>query len=250
MPKKGKEKLEPTSIPDDLFVIQPIYNKGHKEEDGPPHELMFRKNCRVGVVGTTGSGKSQCVANIIANGIGPSFDKLYLAIANPDQPVYTGLVERLEDKDEDGELEIHVCPKIEDLPSLETFNKKIHTLIIFDDQQEQGAKIQKKIGEFFSGGRTRHVSSFYLAQNYIGQNQSSGLPTTVRKNIDYLILFPRINDEELEKIHKKTPTNVGRDDFIRLYHYATKEPHNFLLIDMLAPEEKRFRKNLNQYISV
>jgi len=130
--------------------------------------------------------------------------------------------------------------------------------IFVDDSQSSGIFRDKKflnlairhrhLGGLKKGGALG--TSLYIAiQNLKAQGGSC--PKAIRNNATQLVIVGKVKDEkELEDIYSSVAGEVSKDDFMRGYEYATKEPHNSFVID-LHPKKNhasRFRKNLNEFI--
>jgi hypothetical protein len=91
-------------------------------------------------------------------------------------------------------------------------------------------------------------SMYFAIQNL--KSQSGSCPKSIRNNATQLVIVGKVKDEkELQDIYSSVAGEVSKDDFMKGYEYATKEPHNSFVID-LHPKKphQRFRKNLNEYI--
>lgn len=99
----------------------------------------------------------------------------------------------------------------------------------------------RHIGQMPSLKQGLGVSIWVLIQNY---STTSGLPKAVRGNCTNLILFKIQDDSSIEKIMKECGGEVDKDTFLKVYKFATKEPHDFLAVDF-NPKKKEymFRRN-------
>ena len=43
---------------------------------------------------------------------------------------------------------------------------------------------------------------------------------------------------------------VSREDFMKLYEFATRKPYNFLLISLNANDDDKFRRNFNKRLTI
>lgn len=84
--------------------------------------------------------------------------------------------------------------------------------------------------------KNRHFKSkVIISTQWVNDIQPQSL-----KQIDLLILFSDHSAEKIEEIHNKTAMSIPLDQFQRMYHHATSEPHSFLWIDL---PNATFRKN-------
>ena len=82
---------------------------------------------------------------------------------------------------------------------------------------------------------------------YTSQNPKS-IPNIIRNNIDLWILYRFANKNMiLEKLYEEVSSLVVEKEFECLYDYATKEPHNALVVDThpLTKNEDRFKLNFD-----
>jgi hypothetical protein len=90
--------------------------------------------------------------------------------------------------------------------------------------------------------KSRHMkASVYISSQYVHDL----LPQTL-KQLSYFICFRSMTREKLDHIHSMLDLAIDLDRFYDLYDYATKEPYNFLYIDM---RNQSYRKNFSKAIS-
>lgn len=120
-------------------------------------------------------------------------------------------------------------------------------LVIFDDLVGSSLFSGKK-QSYFKGVNTRHrhysASFIMVSQGY------KEIPKTIRTNWTALIVFEIGNEKEVEVIYEEWPMGLKRDDWMELYHYATKDDHSFLYINFQKPKRLRMMKNFDQYLFV
>lgn len=92
------------------------------------------------------------------------------------------------------------------------------------------------------------ISIFYLSQSFT--IQSGGIPRCVRNNCTSLILFKSKNEKEYDQIADEVAGEIGKEEFKKVYDYATDEPHSFLFVDLhpKSNHPSRFRKNFNEFL--
>lgn len=90
--------------------------------------------------------------------------------------------------------------------------------------------------------RNRHV----IPGNILITTQSiMSIPKTIRLNSNLIVLFKFANKEAiLEDIYPIISAYITEEEFKELYEYATKEPHDALVIDFTSSKLK-FKKNFN-----
>ena len=100
------------------------------------------------------------------------------------------------------------------------------------------------------GGGALGASLFYLTQSF--KTQTGGIPRAVRNNCTSLIVFKTKSDKELIEIQEEVGGEVSKEDFYKIYNYATSENHSFLFIDMHPKQHhpSKYRKCFNEFICV
>ena len=122
-------------------------------------------------------------------------------------------------------------------------NKKIKTLIVFDDMIADimtNTKFQAIIKELFIRCGKLNISLVFMTQSYFS------VPKDVRLNSTHYLIMKINNKKELQNIAINHSADIDYQDFIKIYRECTKEPYNFLTIDTTLPasDPLRFRKNL------
>jgi|GEM_PF-3373736 len=150
-------------------------------------------------------------------------------------------------------------------PYTNTFNppkhrhngKKPVMILVCDDCQSTRLYSNRKFNNLIT--RHRHIGMFpeggalgitimMAAQNYTAQN--GGISKAVRGNVTVLFLWKTKNSKELDFIADEFSGEISKDEFYKVYEYATATPHAFLMID-LHPKDihpSGFRKNFNEFI--
>lgn len=192
---------------------------------------------RMVVVAPSGSGKTNFILNMLqkfSQGKG-TFNTITIITKNKQEPLY----EWLEDKTK---KTVKILEGIENIPSLDKFNKEDQHIVIFDDLVLE--KDQKKMNEFYIRGRKKGISVCYLSQSFFK------IPKVIRTNCNYFVILKLSGKRDLNLILSEFELGVSKDELIDMYEYATNEKFNVLLIDVEAPKEKKFRKNFLEFIKV
>jgi len=99
--------------------------------------------------------------------------------------------------------------------------------------------------------RHRHINHgkgitiFLAAQTFL-----SGIPKSLRQNIQQYFIWPTRDTTQLEAIYHEVVKLVVRDDFMKMYEQATRDPHSFLTIDNKPSHPSlQFRRNFNVYLT-
>jgi hypothetical protein len=128
------------------------------------------------------------------------------------------------------------------MESITPDDPEINTLVVFDDLV-MARELQDSISEYFLRGRKKNISTIYISQSYYS------IPKFVRSQCGIIILKKISSTRDLAMILRDTSLNVDADELFKIYQYATSEPESFLLIDLSAPPERTFRKNLYEIIT-
>ena len=120
-----------------------------------------------------------------------------------------------------------------------TTQKEIkRVLIVFGDMIADimgNKKIQAIIKELFIGCRKLNISFVFITQSYFSVPKDPRLNTT-----QYFIM--KINSRiELKNIATDHSGDIGYQDFMKIYRECTKEPYNFLTIDITLPAPPRLK---------
>jgi len=188
------------------------------------------------IVGSSGSGKSNLILNIIKLHA-KLYDLIVLVIKNSDEPLYNFLKQKIPPDN----LMI-----IEDLANLgppENYKSDSQTLIIIDDFCLE--KDQSKFTELFIRGRKLNISTVYLTQSYVKCD------ITIRRNANYIFLKKVPNNRDIVTMLKDFSIDVDKDKMLKEYKRCT-EDHvlGFMLIDINAPDNQRFRCGFKEYIKM
>lgn len=205
------------------------------------HNPNFKKHLmsvpfRALIVGASGSGKTQLVFEIIKRMKG-TFNKIILCVKNKSEPLYEWLADSLS-KDQ---LEIY--EGADNVPDVDNYETKddpdgpLQILAIFDDLVLD--KNQGNITQFFIRGRkiSGGISSCYLTQSYYQT------PKVIRLNCNYIFIKKLSSERDLSLILSEVSLGISKPRLMEIYKKATEGRLNFLMVDIDAPAEKRFRIN-------
>lgn len=191
---------------------------------------------RAVVVGASGSGKTNVAVDIMRR-MNDTFNDITIITKNADEPIYNYLKTKM------GPDELTVLEGIESIPDLESYDPETQHLVIFDDLVLE--KNQKKIEEYFIRGRKKNISMMYLTQSYYKT------PRPIRLNINYLILKKLASKRDLNTILSEVNIGLKKEELLSVYKYCTEGDFtNFMMIDIDAGPEDKFRKNLLEIISI
>jgi hypothetical protein len=195
---------------------------------------------RMLVVGSSGSGKSNVVLNIIQK-FNDTFGNVKICCKDKNEPLYRMLSDKLDPSS------FQIYEGFKNIPSLdnkEEFDPSLQHLIVFDDlclEKNQGI-----IEDYLIRGRkiAKGVNIIYLTQSYFK------CPRVVRMNVNYIILKKVGSTKDLTSILKEYSLGVDMDQLKKLYKNNVKNMTDFLMIDLDTTDDKRFRKGFSQILKV
>lgn len=202
------------------------------------HGALLPDAVRAIVVGSSGSGKTNAVFNLLFNKNGLRFANLYVFCKTLQQNKYN-LLERV----------MSGLPKIgyflfsENDQVMHPNEALPHSVIIFDDVSMEK---QNNVKNYFCFGRHNTIDSIYISQSYAGVGKHM-----LRDNANLILLFKQ-DDLNLRHIHAD---HVGSDmSFNEFKCVCNKvwsgDSHSFVLIDKESEiQNGRYRKNFDSFIS-
>ncbi len=224
-----------------------------KDDDGGMmqiHENLPKHGKHGILVGSTGCGKSNMVVNMICrNKI--VYDRLYILSRHIHQPAYKYIkkyIEGLENKIKKRfNLNSNVIQlwtdDITELPAIDDMDAEYRNVLIIDDFAVIPKLLMGKIVDYYTRARHSNCSCWFLGQMYFN------IPRGVRMNCHYIILFNNNNSREISSLEREL-SNLDKGEFRKIYNYALDKKYNFLFIDNLAVNDKRFRKGFKEIIEI
>jgi hypothetical protein len=121
--------------------------------------------------------------------------------------------------------------------------------IIFDDMLASDAFSKKKnntVLKLVLNGRHYASNCFILSQHI------KSIPKPIRENTEVWSFFPfKSKKMIIDHLYELFGNLVTEEDFITLYEYATKNPHDSLVVDLKEEkEENRFKLNFDKIIRI
>jgi hypothetical protein len=199
------------------------------------------KPCQmISIIGQTGSGKSQSILEFLSRKNDAFYKIILFSGSTTDEPLY-----RLIERHIDGIEMIQDAQELPDLTDMNEEDKKSEKLIIFDDIINLPNKQLTKIQKWFNSARKYGYTCIATAQNY------TDLPIQIRRNTHIFFLF-RLNDMNTINQILKNHNNNGDDKELvkQAYFLATSKPHNFFLLDTTSNDDKRYRHNFTDLITL
>jgi hypothetical protein len=188
---------------------------------------------RILVVGASGAGKSNTVLNLI-NCMSGTFTSIDIICKSADEPLYNYLKYKVKEN-------CKIYEGIKNIPNIEDYKKDSNHLVIFDDLMLDK---MDKIASFFIKSRKQGCTCIFISQSYIGNGTSDF--RTIRRNCDYIILKKINSNNDLKLINREYDIGIDNNDFLKIYDDIISENfNNFLMIDISAPKNERFRRNFD-----
>ena len=221
-----------------------VGNKKIKEDNDWPFKML--------IIGPSGSGKTNFLLHLI-NNLHP-IDKIYLYATDIDEKKYQFLINKREQAGKknlnDPKAFIEYSNDMDDvLDDINNYNKNRDkkVLIVFDDMIadiEYNKNFKRIIKELFYRARKINVSIVFIMQSYFRALKDARLNST------HYILMKISNKKELKRIAEEKSGHLDCKDFLKIYHYCTREPYSFMLIDTRPTASVTFKKNFDEPINL
>ena len=194
--------------------------------------------CRIILVGSSGSGKTQNILDLISK-MKDTFQMIVVCCKNSDEPLYNYLKTKIDPDQlifyEDGKV-----PTVNEFDAMQG-----QVFMVFDDLVN--SKCQDKIFEHFLRGRkganNYGISYVYSTQTYFD------VPKKIRAQSTHIFLKKISGDRDLKAILRDHSLGMNIESVFQLYKYATSKKNDFLMIDLGAPDEKKYRRSFGEIIS-
>lgn len=218
-------------------------NKYLKETYNPNYaKHKIKLPFRAVIVGSSGSGKTNTLLSLIAL-MNETFTKIVIVTKNKDEPLYNYLRDKT--GGDKGMVKILEFDK-EGIPDInKEFTPENNSLLVFDDLVNQTEKEQRPIADAFIRARKRGCSLVYISQSFFG------VPKLIRNNLTHIFLKQVSSMKNLVLISRECSLDIPRERLIQMYKEATKDRMNFIMFDLDACDEEKFRNGFAlEYFSV
>jgi hypothetical protein len=192
---------------------------------------------RILIVGASGSCKTTVACDLMRR-MNNTFGNIKI-ITKAQEPLYDFLKTKIPAS------HLQVTEGILSTPDLETFAeddelKELQHLVIFDDLVLEDPKLQNRlITPYFIRGRkiAKGINTIYITQSYYQT------PSTIRKNLTHIIIKKLANNRDLMRILQEYNLGLDKETLMNMYQYCCRNNEDFLMIDLSAPAERKFRRN-------
>jgi len=244
----------------DILKIVAYPTNKHKIKQRPlmKSNILPRHASSVIFNGRSGSGKSNLLINLLTRPefYGPKragqktyFDLIFLfsptANQGDDLVQFLNLPSDKIDTTLSTQRLDHIISTQQKLIEQKGILKSPKILIVFDDCQSDAKFLKtKSFLRCFIQCRHLNISTFLCGQRF------NKTPKAARLQANNIFFFPGSESEVELMCDEYTPPNTSKKQFKKLIEYATAEPYNFLHINLRCPVETRFRKNLDEYLTI
>ena len=207
---------------------------------------------RMLIIGPPGSGKTNTLLHLI-NNLHP-IAKIYLYAKDIHEPKYEYFINKRQQVGIKNLNDPHVFIEYSDdmndvLDNINNYNKNSDkkVLIVFDDMIadiEYHKNFKRVITELFYRAHKINVSIVFITQSYFRALKDARLNST------YYILMKIGNKKELKRIAEEKSGHLDYKDFLKIYHYCTKDPYSFMTIDTRPTASVTSKKNFNEPIDL
>lgn len=212
-----------------------VYNTKENNSDLIPNPL------RALLVGSSGSGKTNLLLNLILKENGIKFKHLFVFSKSIEQNAYSDLRKSYEQIERKTKKTIaHFFNNCDDLISLDECPEK--SLVVFDDCLMDK---QDKIKDYFIRSRHKNISCVYLTQSFTKVDLQ-----VIRNNINFICVFNQ-NEHYTKRIYQEF---VGSDMVFNRFQEICREcwsiPHGFITIDMTKKSHSgKYKCALNKTVN-
>jgi len=256
---KGQQKDTPTSMDNLLEIVEFKSNKSKIPQRQlmelniiPKHPSSMIMN------GKSGSGKSTLLLNLccMPQFYGPTIkgdkksryhDLIFIfspTATQDDLPEYLNLEEKYIITENFEQRLEHIINTQKDIIQRKKIENSPKILIIFDDIQSQDSFMRS--GSFlkcFIQNRHYNISTILCSQSF------TRTPRACRLQANSIFFFQGSASEMELLVEEFCPPGMNKKQFMEMVKHTVSDKHSFMHINMKAPLEERYRKNLNKILS-
>lgn len=178
---------------------------------------LIKHPARILIVGTSGSGKTNFLLNLINHM--NCFHKYYLFVKmQGNDPLYDSvLVPQLYNCETKNNFQVLMdySNTLDDLPEIEDIDPNYQNLFVFDDMLDEHSKDLKKISAYFTKMRKKNCTLIFISQDYFKT------PKIIRGNCDTIVITGITSKRDLQLIYQDINTGEPFDEFKDLISQAT-----------------------------
>ncbi len=209
-----------------------FYDKIPKDMRKTYHNPGFKKHrtvipSRWLVIAASGGGKSTFALQYIHDSSG-TYEHIAVCLKSRHEPLYEFLEKKI--PPESLTFYENTVPQISELENYK------QSLIIFDDLIVN-KNLQTQIADFYIRSRKFGITCMYLSQSYFS------IPKIIRGQANYIVIKKLASDKDLALILREYSFNISQERLIQIYKKVTAKKTDFLLIDLEADNNQKFRIN-------
>ena len=256
--KEEKKKFKGYTVPkeckqeENILKIIPYKTNKAKIKLNPMMEadIIPRHASSVVFSGRSGSGKSNLMVNLLTREqfYKGYFDLIFLfspTAKSDDLAMYLKLPDKRIFTDFNSDALENIFNIQRDIIEKKGITKSPKILIIFDDIISNVKFMNSKAFKMaFIQNRHINVSTFVCTQSL------KKLPKMCRDQANNIFMFPASQSEQINFVEDFCPPHTSKKVFQSLVETATRDRYNFLHINMRCAPEKRFRHNLDNYLTI
>lgn len=224
---------------DELQIVN-MYSRLHRKY--LPNTIKYRNYrrmrinlpARIAVIGSSGSGKTNLVVNLIR--LFNCFSKIYLFARNLDEPLYKFLRDWFAKIEKKAKIQIFFYSNdIGEIPPVETMDPRQNNLVLFDDLINDKNLGKSNVPNYFTMGRKMNVTTIFISQSWFK------IPQIIRQNLQYIILKKISSLKDLGRMIAENNLELDPKAFKRLYNQCVQTLGDFMLIDLDSPPQLKWR---------
>lgn len=211
------------------------------EETKQKHHWLLPSSIRCVICGPSGCGKTNLIFNLLFQKGVLNYDKLYIYSKTLGQKKYEFLQNYFDTLSKNSKQQIaHFYSNSDDILPPEKLDKKLSSVVIFDDVMLEKQKI---IEAFFSQGRHNNADCFYLCQSFFRIPKQ-----VVRDNANMIIIFKQ-DSRNLSMIYNAyVGGDMSLEEFKKFYSKCISEPYGFCVIDNTSqPYDGKYRSQFDTF---
>jgi len=181
------------------------------------NELGINLPCRCLIVGSSGTGKTNLLLNILSK-MNAWKNLILIARASLSEPLYIALAEAFQEKGGS----CFISEDLSELPPLDEICEP--TVCIFDDLSAESEASLKNVSQYFLRGRKKDVSCFFIVHRFYST------PKMVRANCDYVFLKRNTSDKDVLRVFREI--DLDEQQGMEIYKLSTQKMEDFMLISL------------------
>lgn len=203
--------------------------------------LLQNNSCVYIISGRRGAGKSTLALSLLNSKLAyrKRFKNIFLI--SPTARSDKKFAKVVKELDEDGkffeelnESNIENILEIVKSDNEENDKKNLHCLVLDDCVLDLPKRKSSILNKLVIESRHHNMTLLILSQKY------NAIPTIIRANMDLISFFPSLNNKEVSTFQEDL--NISKELFYQMYNKSTKNPNDFLHVNLLSFPPKFYKK--------